>query len=319
MGPAGLARWESELANLERGKAIADEAIARMRAHRCFGDAVRHTVVKGLAAGAADKMMAANFRDMGRMVLGMIALYLDATGGLTHTRLRALSGESGAMSAGRATAILLRLRVIGYVSAAEERSDGSARLYVPTEKMKAAFRNRIRIELESIALMEPEMTALLARFEQEEALRLFVGSAGKVLVSMPQRPGHGLDAFNALTGRNAGMQVVFALFEATDTGGEFPASGPARLSVAGLARRFGASRTNILRILRQAERDGYVVRGTHDDVVTVLPNLRDAFALHYAIVHITLAGVAQRTLAALTATSTRAEAALSAAVHASPP
>ena len=71
-------------------------------------------------------------------------------------RLRELSGKSGIVSAGTATAVLLRLQMIGYVTRAEA-SNGHSRPYKPTAAMEAAFRDRMRIEFEA-RKMSPEMS-----------------------------------------------------------------------------------------------------------------------------------------------------------------
>jgi DNA-binding MarR family transcriptional regulator len=287
-GPAGIARWEGEI-----GDTVSDAGLAEMRAHPRFDEALRHSVRRALALTEEDPVYHTNNRDSGRMTLAMVALYLDATGGLTHRRLRELSGDLGMLSAGRATAILFQLRMIGYVTPQGMRADGSATRYLPTEKMQSAFRQRLRIEVEALAKLEPEAEEVLARFDEGETLRIFISHFGSLFGRGVPR--EDLAPLNALAARNSGMLILFNLLEAADTGGEFPAAGAARVSVSALSRRFGVSRAHVARVLREAERDGFLLRDATEDGVTLQPLLAERFRIYFAIIYVIWAVVVHRT------------------------
>ena len=283
----GLSRWDSEM-----GYEISTKAIAEVCGDPHFSDACRASITRALAYIKVDPVQHSNFRDIGRMVLGTLALYLHASGGLTHRRLGALSSGGGILSAGRATAILLRLRAIGYVKATAKRINGSARLYVPTAKMIAAFRTRVGIELAGIALMEPRMNDFIALFESDDVLFRFYRLTGERLLDAQQRRHPALADFESIIARDAGMLTFFALFEAADTGGDFPPAGPLKISLADLARRFSVSRTHMLRLLRDAEKFGYVTRDAAGNYNGITTRLRDDFRLYYGIILITLTAMA---------------------------
>src|ERR1700753_1491958 len=139
MSSGVLERWEREL-----GETSA-ELVASVRSHPRFGEAVRHSVTRAIEHITVDPLLHSTFRDLGHVMLASLALFMDATGGLTHRRLRDLSANSGALSSGRAAAVLLRLQFIGYVSGASDHKNGSTRIYVPTDKMKSAYRRRLMI------------------------------------------------------------------------------------------------------------------------------------------------------------------------------
>ncbi len=297
MKPSRLARWDIEIGDGERG--VLADAVADFLAQPRLSDAIRHTVECALEVCDNDTDAHANFRDVGRMLLGTIALYLDATGGLTHTRLREISGVAGTLSAGRATAILLHLRMIGYVTAQSKRADGSARLYVPTKRMKDIFRRRLRIEFESLAMIEPETEELLTRLDEDEAFRLLIANFGVLIGRGGNRPEIELKHYDAITAKSSGTIIMFNLFHAADQGLQFPSPGIARVQISQMARRFRVSRAHVLRVLREAEEAGFITRRVDGEGVVIHPLLCDTFRLYYAIVHIILGAVAHRTLTTL--------------------
>ena len=295
MAGNGLGLWDIQL-----GDTIRDEAIADFLARPRLEEAMRNSVGKALEFCDTDPLAHANFRDVGRLILATIALYLDATGGLTHRRLREIATEAGTLSAGRATAILLHLRMIGYVTAKATRADGSARLYVPTEKMKAVFRRRIRIEVESLAMLEPEIAPLLATFDEDETFQILISHFGALIGRVPEhRHEIALKRYDAITTKNSGTIMLFGLFQAADKGSDFPPAGLAPVNVSAMARRFGVSRAHVLRVLREAEEAGFLSRMPGGDGVVLTPYLAEAFRLYYAIAHIIIGAVAYRTLATL--------------------
>jgi DNA-binding MarR family transcriptional regulator len=298
-GPAGISRWEGEI-----GDTISEDWIAEVRARPRFQEAMRHSVERALAMTEENPVYHTNVRDAGRMTLAMIALYLDATGGLTHRRLREMSGDLGMLSAGRATAILFQLRMIGYVTPQAVRADGAATLYVPTAKMRDAFRARVRIEIEAMAKLEPEAEELLARFDEDETFRVFVAHFGSLFGR--GEPREDLAALNAIAARNSGMLVLFNILHNADTGGVFPPSGRAPISVSALSRRFGVSRAHVARLLREIEQDGFITRDMDEDSVTLLPILAERFSVYFACIYIIWAVVAHRTIQTLRHDTARA-------------
>src|SRR5690242_7761717 len=122
MSSGVLERWEREVGE------TSDDLIAAVRSHPRFGEALHHSVTKAIDHITIDPQLHGTFRDLGHVMLASLALFMDATGGLTHRRLRDLSANSGALSSGRAAALLLRLQFIGYVKGAPDHKNGSVQI-----------------------------------------------------------------------------------------------------------------------------------------------------------------------------------------------
>jgi hypothetical protein len=279
MGSGVLERWESEV-----GETSA-ELLASVRAHPRFGEAMQHSVTKAIAHIAADPLLHSTFRDLGHVMLASLALFMDATGGLTHRRLRDLSANSGVLSSGRAAAVLLRLQFIGYVTGAADHKNGSVRIYVPTEKMKTAYRRRLMIDLEAIAMLAPEAHAVVADFDNEK-FRAYMATMGRLLLSLGPRHHPDLTAFDSITSRNSGVLFLYMLVNDAWTRGAFPQPGVAPFNASAMARKLAVSRMHVLRLLREAETAGYVERRGADSVF-VTPRLCDHLSLWMALFYTT--------------------------------
>jgi DNA-binding MarR family transcriptional regulator len=292
-GGPGLAFWDHD-----QEQKISDEKIAALWAVPGYADACRMSNRLAQELVKNDAVFHANFRDTGRMVLGTIALYLHASGGLTHRRLCELSSGGGRLSPGRASAILLRLRMIGYVKAAAKRSDGSARLYLPTERMIGAFCTRVEIELQALTRIEPQMHAFIAVWEQdrETALMALYRRIGKRLIYALSHPREDMKPYEALLMRDAGLLIFHALMEAADTGSDFPNAGRFTISLTEIARRFGVSRTHVLRFMRDAERAGFLARDGNGNLSRITPSLCKAYATYSSILQIAWMATAFHTL-----------------------
>jgi hypothetical protein len=241
--------------------------------------------------------------DLESLILGVLVLYLDATGGLTHRRLRDVAAVRGLLSAGRVSALLMRLQMIGYVQAGKYDTPGTQKIYRPTPQMAAAFHARFRVDLESIQMMASGMGDMLARFDEPEGFGAFMVTFGRYVLAAVNRGIHrsgagaeGMLAIERIGASRAGYKVLFILQDAAAReAGHFPATGRVRLSVAALAKRCRVSRTHILRILRMAEASEFLVRHGEGEM-EVLPALPDALERFYAEMFIVIAACADRSL-----------------------
>ncbi len=258
-------------------------AIAAVRAQPRFHEAFRHTMLGVLQLSDRGSEFHRIIVDNLTTVLGVTALHLDATGGLTHRRLRDFAGVKGALSGGRISAVLLRMQMIGYVHAATQPVQGAVKVYRPTLKMTAAFQVRFRLELESILIMAPEMADQLAYYDTPEGFRAFMALLGAYAADAVRRPRPELRALEMFGTRRAGGLVLAALIvAAAEAADRFPAAGPAVISMAALSRRFRVSRTHILRLLREAEAVGFFTRGAADGEGVVQPALVEALEIYCA-------------------------------------
>ena len=279
MAASDLARWD-----LAPGTDVSEEMIAELRAHPRFGDAMRYITASALDLLDRNPVHHRIFDDSGRFVLGLLALYLDATGGLTHRRLRSLSSAAGSLSSGRATAILMHLRLIGYVQpASEQHASGPVRRYIPTKTMMTAFRKRLRVEFEAVAKLEPQVQRLLDRFDEPEVFRVFCAMTGDIVLGAAPRQRPELAVIHKVAARRSGMLLLYCLHQAVDKGGAFPTSGTLKPNVALLATRLHTTRAHILSLLRDLQDAGGYIRDPHGPD-TLTPKLSETFARHYAII-----------------------------------
>jgi hypothetical protein len=292
---------DSELERWERDVTIglSSSLIDDVRAHPRFSEALHASVTKALDHVATDPVLHSTFRDIGQVVLASLALYLDATGGLTHRRLRDLSEGSGALSSGRATAMLWHLQLIGYVTAQTEHTRGKTRAYIPTERMKAAYRARLMIDLESIALLAPEAGAVTENFD-DDMFRVYMAEMGAYMRTLGPRTHPDLKDFDALANRNAGVLLIYVLAQAVHRDGSFPQPGHTQISASAIGRRLRVSRMHVLRLLREAEQAGFIVREGNEGI-TVTPLLCDRLSLFAALLFTLNGAIVNRTLNALAA------------------
>jgi hypothetical protein len=295
MESPGLAHWDAAT----RGPRIPDTALLEMRTQPRFAEAARHAATQSLALFDRDPIMTRALKDVGRVILGMIALYLDATGGMTLSKIQAFLVEMRLTSPGRAAAMLIQLRLIGYVVPAEVQPNRRMRVYVPTPRMRAAFHAHFRKDLEALSFIEPKAAGVLARFEEPQIYNPFLVRFGQGLIDAARvhdRATPGLDLFSQ---RNAGLPILTDLSLAGDAGDIFPPRGPIHFSVAGLARRFGVSRPHVLKLLRDAANAGFLTRDAEAGVGVLSPLLCEQVANYYATTFIGMAACAVSALTAI--------------------
>jgi DNA-binding MarR family transcriptional regulator len=140
-----------------------------------------------------------------------------------------------------------------------------------------------------------EVVGLLGREDFERAMIRQLGDqfiAGfRILMHAPE--------LALFAEHNAGMMILFNLML---SGEGFPPREAVPSSVAGLARRFGVSRTHVLRLLRAAEADGLIERtGEHYDRVVLAPHLTQAVLRMFATIYLYLAHCARAARAQIAA------------------
>ncbi|HEY1630642.1 MAG TPA: hypothetical protein VGF56_04970 [Rhizomicrobium sp.] len=267
----GLEYWDA---------AGAPEALARMTFHPARANAMRHSVRGGLSFFDAEPQANALFLDVGSFALGIIALYLDATGGVSHRHLRQMSQSSSILSGGRASAMLATMRLKGFIR--RDAGEGRQVLYRPEPLLKTFFRGRMRIEIEACAMIEPAIAPFLARWDEPAVCERFWSHFGAQMIRAGQNRLPELEAHSRIGARRAGSLILYQILADADRGGDFPAVAPFGLSVSATARRFGVSRSQVLRSVREIAREGLIARGGHEADGTVLPALAATFPSFWA-------------------------------------
>ncbi len=245
-------RWDS-------GPEISDEAYARLRAEPLYPQAIRRFAANMLAAGDADLALDGILKDAGRNVGAMCAVYLHVSGGLTLPRLKTLCAGFGLASPGRARALLLYLRYLGYVGAPQARAKGEPSVYPVPLKLVVTWREHQRAVLNAVAVIEPQIAALIDRFDMPGVFETYAVLLVEAFLATVPHFDVNAPYFRIFMHRHAGIQIVhFLLAHAADEA--FPPREPIAVSLSALAQRFGVSRSHVRRLLEAAEREGLIQR-----------------------------------------------------------
>ena len=242
-GSSSLAHWGDAGANSK-------QALEAIIGDARFACAARALAANMLALSADDKALDGIFKDAGRYVAALWALYLHVSGGLTLPRLKQLCAASGFLSPGRARAMLLYLRYLGYVELLPE--CGKPARYRPTQRFLNAWRRHLCAALDAARVIEPEIDVVLRRMKEPRVSETFVRLHAEGLLGTLGEMHHE-DAFvRVFMNRHAGNQIVWMLFASADA---FPPRAPVSISIAETARRFRVSRIHIRRLLDEAKRE----------------------------------------------------------------
>ncbi len=220
---------------------------------------LRSVVAIWRARDSADPALSNTLRDLGRFASGVWSLFLDATpGGITLARLGTLLGEAGISGPGRARSILIFLRFIGFIESVQEVGDHRTRRYRPTRRMMSAFHERYRRELEAGSPLDPVIAAGREALDRPEFFRALVAAMGELSLAGLQAYAPRGKSLDVLSHQYAGMTVVGELMGSCETPDQpFPPVGPCRISVAGIAKTCGISRTQVRRVLKSGADEGF--------------------------------------------------------------
>jgi hypothetical protein len=257
---------------------LSAEAVAALRTHPLLPNA---------ACAAAGALVAITRRppviinDLGRLVIGNLALYLhysrdpaDPSSGLSANRLKALCAEQQVCSNGRVLAVLALMRDSGDLMPAPCQVDQRLRLLVPTEKLINACRQYWEAIFRGAAVVIPRRSDAIAALQREDVLAaFFLLFGGYFCAGMRMfKLGSGLTSFAQ---RNAALAILLSLLVASERNGRTGPPVAVRISIAELARRFGVSRPQVVRVLDEAVEASLVDRSAPDGLeITVLPRLR---------------------------------------------
>ena len=224
-----------------------------------FPDYMRAVVTIWRARDHDDPVLSNTLRDLGRFASGVWSLFLDATpGGITLARLGGLLGEAGISGPGRARSILIFLRFIGYIEPVQDAGDQRTRRYRPTTRMMAAFHERYRRELDVASALDPVIAAGRAELDRAEFFKALVAAVGELSLAGLQTYAPEGKSLNVISHQFAGMTVVGELIGSSDVPGQlYPPVGPSTISVAGVAKACGISRTQVRRILKAGASEGF--------------------------------------------------------------
>lgn len=277
------------------GDGISESLVARVQSHPRFPAAAAALAQNMLALGDTDKTLDGIFKDAGRYVAAMWAMYLHASGGLTVPRLKQICASSGLVSPGRARALLLYMRYLGYVVALPRQRRGDITHYAPTDSFIDSWRDHMRAALQAVEKIEPAIGFVLDRLDEAAVLERVSRFQSEGLLAVAKEGDHEDPFVRVFMHPHAGNQIVWTLLAASP-GGAFPPQGALAFSIGTAAKRFGVSRTHIRRMIDAATREGLISYG-EDGSVAFSEKACETLSRHYATQLLQLLITAARTLA----------------------
>jgi hypothetical protein len=225
-------------------------------AHPRFAAAGRQLSRSMLDLATRDVALDGIVKDIGRFVATGLAVYLDATGGLTLVRLKELCARSGIASPGRARAILLYLRFLKYVAPVED--GGRAMRFVPTPALIAAYQTILRTGIDAAAVIEPGLERLSNRLGDPQVMAHYTRIVGEIGLFLGDKGSTDNALWRIFLNRHAGSQILHALMLAGEDRAHYPPKGEIEFSLSALARDLRVSRPHVARLLRAAEAEGLI-------------------------------------------------------------
>lgn len=241
-----------------------------------FDDAMRALARKMLDLAETDPALAGIFKDAGRYIAAMCAAALQDEG-VTLPRLKQLCASFGLMSMGRARALLIYLRYLGYVGMWSERNRAGPARYTSSPKFLGNWCLHLKAALDAAAVLDPKAEA--TRLDDQRFFALFSRIQMEGLIASVGRLSANTPLFSVFLNRHAGIQVMEVLLIQGEA--ECPTRGPLQVSLGNLARRFGVSRIHLRRMLRDAEREGLLMRD-EDGSLRFTENGRHMVRYNYA-------------------------------------
>jgi len=294
----GLAYWSAAAAD----KAVIDEdAYARMAAHPRFPEACTRSAHNSLKRLEGNSVTAKLAKDLSRIFYGIFVLYLDARDELTLTGIQEFCVETGLASPGRAAAILLQLRMMGYVARDPSPSVTRRRRFLPAPVMKEGLRDVFRDELLAMALLEPEAHIAAERLHDPETFKQFVLFLGRGFANVARR--RTINPLTPFAARNAGFPILYHIATSGQADDPYPPKGAVRISIKEIARRFEVSRSHVLRLLREVEGSGHLRRNPDETTGVLEEPLREALRYIHAGVFMGVASCIYRAMQAVNAKS----------------
>jgi len=283
----------------------APEAIAVLRAHPHFPDALRMSAAGLASLYRGSRLINMLMDDKARLLFGYFALFLhfsvrpDEPGsGLTQTRMKELCAEFGVCSPGRVEVMLSLMRYAGYLAPAPEPRDRRFTRLVAMPSLVGLLKQRWRLHFTAMAPMLPVAEAALSAIDDDE----FVGAMVRAMVARFQAGNRAIDmvsprgspALDLFAHRSAGMMILASLLGSAE-------DGRATISIGSLAHTFGVSRTHVLKLLGDADAAGFlsIDRQGNERNVEILPPLAQATQNFFAAVYVLMSDSAREAFRAI--------------------
>ena len=261
-----------------------------------FVEAARRWAANMLMLSDQDRAVDGIFKDAGRFVAAMCAVSMRADG-VTLAKLKALCARFGLLSAGRARAVLLFLRYLGYVDVWGQKSANGTTYYRVNPTFVAAWRLQLEAIYTALEVIDPRAGRVLEHLDDD---RIF-DAICEFQIDELALDVDALNRFPEITqifvNRAAGSQVLWYLLS-YHRDRVFPSPKPVPVNPVILSERFHVSAVHIRRILGAAVEAG-LIAWVDDDHLILTAKAQSELNYFYGEQMSCLLRTAYRTLALL--------------------
>jgi hypothetical protein len=244
----GLFGWDAEAGRLP-------EMRERLRRSPNYPAAARRLAANLLRDAEEDPSLDAMLRDAGHNVAALSAAYLSATGEVTLARLQTFIAGFGLVSRGRARSLLSYMQHLGYLEHEPEGASVRGQRYRATARFLASYTKHEASLLDAVSIIEPAAGLLLRNLASPGVFTALVTEQGNAFVA-GSRETTAFDAwYRVILHRLGGIQILHGLVAQARI---FPPAGALPFSGAETSRRFKVSRRHVGRLMKAAERGGFV-------------------------------------------------------------
>jgi AraC-like DNA-binding protein len=169
--------------------------------------------------------------------------------------------------------------------------------------MHAAISSLLRKDLRALSEIVPSAAAILPVFDQPDVFDRFLAKLGNGIIDLIKGDAPQKAFMRIFASRNSGAIILQTLLASGEDDDTFPPSRPVPASIAALARRFDTSRSHVLRMFREAEESGLMIRDVEAGTVTIHPELGEELLDFFAVYFIALAACSHYALASESASA----------------
>jgi DNA-binding MarR family transcriptional regulator len=174
------------------------------------------------------------------------------------------------------------MRLSGHLTAETHPADRRITRLKPTEKLLETMRSRLTAQLESVAMVWPEIGGAVDQLESPDFVRELGLAFLRHFTSGPRLIDQAPE-LRLFLERNEGALILYALMLGADPAEPLPPASAVPLSIKALARQFRVSRTHVLRLVRDAEASGLLFRvGAKGEQVVFAPRLQEGLRKLFA-------------------------------------
>jgi hypothetical protein len=261
-------------------EALSPEGLAELLAHprlTACGDAVARAHAEALSGMDAETRWLT--ADVGRAALCASLLILDALGAASAVSLITTAAAYGFCSRGRVMSFLHYAQARGRISVPSGHEPWTQRRLTVSASFETPFRRMTQLRLRAMAMVAPELDRVADRLDDPVAHRALVAATGLLMNSAPAIFAGPPTPITLFLQRDGGMDILRDL-TASQPADRARYLDSAPLSRLALARRNNVSRTQVTRVLQDAEAAGLLTAGK--DRIDFSPALSDDALRHLA-------------------------------------